>query len=540
MHCGVLVLVEKKNKFRSSLRHNFKNLETRCGCRSACFEEIYASTAVAKGKEDEDEGTYIVRSSSIMSGSLDQAVGLIAASRIEQQQQQQNGNGNAAQGEGVEKETSKRDRDNGPAKGMKRGPYKKRKKLTTTTTTDDVNETKRRRDENLEKKKRERRKHASASIDAKLDRMRKKKLVEPKKVMSTYKAFSEHDPKAKLFRRENSQLTNAEKYSKLRELWYGASEEQRAASQAHVKRDELRYQREMQMHAYKKLFVQIASALLKGEFVGTETRKPRKGYFLFESAERAMSNQALHSKDLSIKWKAMTQEERDAFNDDFEIQQQLYNSMHPIFEQKMRLIKEEEEDDDGDEEEKDARGEKENQVAKRLHIGIETKEAKVGVSERANAELHARFERTRGFEFLRDIKYLLPPLGYMRSDESNQKVKGRKYKDAMEKESGIINLGRMKIVPKMRSEFGYDILKKEIDDLSISPAIKALSSKCHLDSSSLSKISVLGSKGGVVDFDKLKAFIEKGGNDEKLDLAYAKYVKYNPPDWLSFKEELKL
>ena len=540
MHCGVLVLVEKKNKFRSSLRHNFKNLETRCGCRSACFEEIYASTAVAKGKEDEDEGTYIVRSSSIMSGSLDQAVELIAASRIEQQQQQQNGNGNAAQGEGVEKETSKRDRDNGPAKGMKRGPYKKRKKLTTTTTTDDVNETKRRRDENLEKKKRERRKHASASINAKLDRMRKKKLVEPKKVMSTYKAFSEHDPKAKLFRRENSQLTNVEKYSKLRELWYGASEEQRAASQAHVKRDELRYQREMQMHAYKKLFVQIASALLKGEFVGTETRKPRKGYFLFESAERAMSNQALHSKDLSIKWKAMTQEERDAFNDDFEIQQQLYNSMHPIFEQKMRLIKEEEEDDDGDEEEKDARGEKENQVAKRLHIGIETKEAKVGVSERANAELHARFERTRGFEFLRDIKYSLPPLGYMRSDESNQKVKGRKYKDAMEKESGIINLGRMKIVPKMRSEFGYDILKKEIDDLSISPAIKALSSKCHLDSSSLSKISVLGSKGGVVDFDKLKAFIEKGGNDEKLDLAYAKYVKYNPPDWLSFKEELKL
>ena len=104
---------------------------------------------------------------------------------------------------------------------MKRGPYKKRKKMTTMTTTDDVNETKRRRDENLEKKKRERRKHASASIDAKLDRMRKKKLVEPKKVMSTYKAFSEHDPKAKLFRRENPQLTNAEKYSKLRELWYG-------------------------------------------------------------------------------------------------------------------------------------------------------------------------------------------------------------------------------------------------------------------------------------------------------------------------------
>ena len=69
-----------------------------------------------------------------MSGSLDQAVELIAASRIEQQQQQQqqqqNGNGNAAQGEGVEKETSKRDRDNGPAKGMKRGPYKKRKKMT--------------------------------------------------------------------------------------------------------------------------------------------------------------------------------------------------------------------------------------------------------------------------------------------------------------------------------------------------------------------------------------------------------------------------
>ena len=539
--------MENKNKFRSSHRHNFKNLETRCGYRSACFEEIYASTAVAKGKEDEDEGTYIVRSSSTMSGSLDQAVELIAASRIEQQQQQQqqqqqNGNGNAAQGEGVEKETSKRDRDNGPAKCMKRGPYKKRKKLTTMTTTHDVNETKRRRDENLEKKKREKRKLASASIDAKLDRMRKKKLVEPKKVMSTYKAFSEHDPKAKLFRRENPQLTNAEKYSKLRELWYGASEEQRAASQAHVKRDELRYQREMQMHAYKKLFVQIASALLKGEFMGTETRKPRKGYFLFESAERAMSNQALHSKDLSIKWKAMTQEERDAFNDDFEIQQQLYNSMHPILEQKMRLIKEEEEDDDGDEEEKDARGEKENQVAKRLHIhiGIETKEAKVGVSERANAELHARFERTRGFEFLRDIKYSLPPLGYMGSDESNQKVKGRKYKDAMEKESGIINLGRMKIVPKMRSEFGYDILKKEIDDLSISPAIKVLSSKCHLDSSSLSKISVLGSKGGVVDFDKLKAFIEKGGNDEKLDLAYAKYVKYNPPDWVSFKEELKL
>ena len=539
--------MENKNKFRSSHRHNFKNLETRCGYRSACFEEIYASTAVAKGKEDEDEGTYIVRSSSTMSGSLDQAVELIAASRIEQQQQQQqqqqqNGNGNAAQGEGVEKETSKRDRDNGPAKGMKRGPYKKRKKMTTMTTTDDVNETKRRRDENLEKKKREKRKLASASIDAKLDRMRKKKLVEPKKVMSTYKAFSEHDPKAKIFRRENPQLTNAEKYSKLRELWYGASEEQRAASQAHVKRDELRYQREMQMHAYKKLFVQIASALLKGEFVGTETRKPRKGYFLFESAERAMSNQALHSKDLSIKWKAMTQEERDAFNDDFEIQQQLYNSMHPILEQKMRLIKEEEEDDDGDEEEKDARGEKENQVAKRLHIhiGIETKEAKVGVSERANAELHARFERTRGFEFLRDIKYSLPPLGYMGSDESNQKVKGRKYKDAMEKESGIINLGRLKIVPKMRSEFGYDILKKEIDDLSISPAIKVLSSKCHLDSSSLSKISVLGSKGGVVDFDKLKAFIEKGGNDEKLDLAYAKYVKYNPPDWVSFKEELKL
>ena len=43
----------------------------------------------SKGKEDEDEGIYIVRSSSIMSGSLDQAVELIAASRIEQQQQQQ-------------------------------------------------------------------------------------------------------------------------------------------------------------------------------------------------------------------------------------------------------------------------------------------------------------------------------------------------------------------------------------------------------------------------------------------------------------------
>jgi hypothetical protein len=196
----------------------------------------------------------------------------------------------------------------------------------------------------------------------------------------------------------------------------------------------------MQMHAYKKLFVQIASALLKGEFMGTETRKPRKGYFLFESAERAMSNQALHSKDLSIKWKAMTQEERDAFNDDFEIQQQLYNSMHPIFEQKMRLIKEEEDDDDGDEEEKDARGEKENQVAKRLHIGIETKEAKVGVSERANAELHARFERTRGFEFLRDIKYSLPPLGYMGSDESNQKSKEGNIKMRWKRKVGLLTL----------------------------------------------------------------------------------------------------
>jgi len=51
---------------------------------------------------------------------------------------------------------------------------------------------------------------------------------------------------------------------------------------------------------------------------------------------------------------------------------------------------------------------------------------------------------------------------------------------------------------------------------------------------------VLGKKGGVIDFDKLKSFIETSENNEKLDAAYEKYVKYNPPDGASFKEELKL
>ena len=192
------------------------------------------------------------------------------------------------------------------------------------------------------------------------------------------------------------------------------------------------------------------------------------------------------------------------------------------------------------EEEKDALEEKGKGVKEvKQRVGIETEETKTELNERANAELHARFERARGLEFLRDVKYLLPPLGYVGSDEKKkQKVNGRKFKDTMEKETGIINLDRMKIVPKTRSEFGYDILKKKIDNLSEVPAIQTLSSKCHLDASSLAKILV--SQGSVVDFDKFKAFVEKGGNDVELVAAFRKYVMYNPPDWASFKKELKL
>jgi len=482
-----------------------------------------------------------------MLGSLDEAAEFIASSRREQEEEQLAGGNDAVHEEGVDNATRKRGK--GSLKGVKRGPYKKRKLASTTTTTttttmrkDDENET---RSENEKKKKRslktleerrERRKRMNASIDAKLERMRQRKLLEPKKVMSAYKAFSEHDPQAKLCRRENPLLSNPEKYSKLRELWHVASDEQRAEAEVHVNRDELRYQREMQTYKYKRAFVQISEALLRGEREAAEAPKPRKGYFLFESSERAMSETVKHSKDLSIKWKAMTQEERDTFNADFTTQQHLYNSMLPIFEKKRRLLKEEDEDEDEDRVGEENDPQKENQVEKQQQIGIETKKAKSGMSERANAELRARFERARGLEFLCDVKYTLPSLGLDESD----KGKRRKYKDAMEKETGIVNLDRMKIVPKARSEFGQEILKKEIDDLSVTPSMRALSGKCNLDASSLAKIVVLGKKGSVIDFDKLKSFIETSENNEKLDAAYEKYVKYNPPDWASFKEELKL
>ena len=473
-----------------------------------------------------------------MLGSLDEAAEFIASSRREQEEEQLADGNDAEHEEGVDNATRKRGK--GSLKGVKRGPYKKKKLASTTTTMrkDDENENekkkKKKRSLKTLEERRERRKRANASIDAKLEKMRQRKLVEPKKVMSAYKAFSEHDPQAKLCRRENPLLSNPEKYSKLRQLWHVASDEQRAEAEVHVNRDELRYQREMQTYKYKRAFVQISEALLRGELEAAEAPKPRKGYFLFESSERAMSETVKHSKDLSIKWKAMTQEERDTFNADFTTQQHLYNSMLPIFEVKRRLLREEDEDEDRVGEENDAQ--KENQVEKQQQIGIETKKAKSGMSERANAELRARFERARGFEFLCDVKYSLPSLGLAESD----KEKRRKNKDAMEKETGIVNLDRMKIVPKVRSEFGQEILKKEIDDLCVTPSMRALSGKCNLDASSLAKIAVLGKKGGVIDFDKIKSFIETSENNEKLDAAYEKYVKYNPPDWASFKEELNL
>ena len=470
-----------------------------------------------------------------MLGSLDEAAELIAASRQESLEQQQIGN--AAQEEGAaddKNETRKIHIEEGIIKRGKGGPYKKKTKHENEN--DDFETKKIAKNTGTKEKKtlektRERRKRKIASIDLKLERMQKRKLVEPKKVMTAYKAFSDNNTKAKLCRSENSHLTNAEKYAKLRELWNTASEEEKAEAETHVNKDKLRYQREMQTFSYKKTFMEIAAALLRGELVTTETPKPRKPYFLFECSERANSDTIKHSKDLSKYWKSMTQDEQKSFNDDYEIQQQLYKSLQPIFQEKMKFLSEEE---------KDALEEKGKGVKEvNQRVGIETEETKTELNERANAELHARFERARGLEFLRDVKYLLPPLGYVGSDEKKkQKVNGRKFKDTMEKETGIINLDRMKIVPKTRSEFGYDILKKKIDNLSEVPAIQTLSSKCHLDASSLAKI--LGSQGSVVDFDKFKAFVEKGGNDVELVAAFRKYVMYNPPDWASFKKELKL
>ena len=109
----------------------------------------------------------------------------------------------------------------------------------------------------------------------------------------------------------------------------------------------------------------------------------------------------------------MTQDEQKSFNDDYEIQQQLYKSLQPIFQEKMKFLSEEE---------KDALEEKGKGVKEvNQRVGIETEETKTELNERANAELHARFERARGLEFLRDVKYLLPPLGYVGSDERRSK-----------------------------------------------------------------------------------------------------------------------
>ena len=81
-------------------------------------------------------------------------------------------------------------------------------------------------------------------------------------------------------------------------------------------------------------------------------------------------------------------------------------------------------------------------------VGIETEETKTELNERAIAELHARFEKSRIGIFTRR-QIFTPSLGICGSDEKKkQKVNGRKFKDTMEKETGIINLDRMKIGPR--------------------------------------------------------------------------------------------
>ena len=153
-----------------------------------------------------------------MFGSLDEAAELIAASRQESLEQQQIGN--AAQEEGAaddKNETRKMHIEEGIIKRGKRGPYKKKTKHENEN--DDFETKKIAKNTGTKEKKtlektRERRKRTIASIDLKLERMQKRKLVEPKKVMTAYKAFSDNNTKAKLCRSENSHQTNAEKYAK--------------------------------------------------------------------------------------------------------------------------------------------------------------------------------------------------------------------------------------------------------------------------------------------------------------------------------------
>ena len=425
-----------------------------------------------------------------MLGSLDEAAELIAASRQESLEQQQIGN--AAQEEGAaddKNETRKIHIEEGIIKRGKRGPYKKKTKHENEN--DDFETKKIAKNTGTKEKKtlekiRERRKRKIASIDLKLERMQKRKLVEPKKVMTAYKAFSDNNTKAKLCRSENSHLTNAEKYAKLRELWNTASEEEKAEAETHVNKDKLRYQREMQTFSYKKTFMEIAAALLRGELVTTETPKPRKPYFLFECSERANSDTIKHSKDLSKYWKSMTQDEQKSFNDDYEIQQQLYKSLQPIFQEKMKFLSEEE---------KDALEEKGKGVKEvNQRVGIETEETKTELNERANAELHARFERARGLEFLRGAN-ITPPWD-MGSDEEEAKVNGRKFKDAMKGNQ----LSTRSNENSTQDAANLVMTFEEEDRYQACPAKNPMD-KCHLDAQVCKNTR---SQGSVVDFDGSK------------------------------------
>ena len=69
----------------------------------------------------------------------------------------------------------------------------------------------------------------------------------------------------------------------------------------------------------------------------------------------------------------MTQDEQKSFNDDYEIQQQLYKSLQPIFQEKMKFLSEEE---------KDALEEKGKGVKEvNQRVGIETEETKTELNE---------------------------------------------------------------------------------------------------------------------------------------------------------------
>ena len=203
---------------------------------------------------------------------MSSGISLIETRGLEQQQIKHTQEEGAADDKN---ETRKIHIEEGIIKRGKRGPYKKKTKHENEN--DDFETKKIAKNTGTKEKKtlekiRERRKRKIASIDLKLERMQKRKLVEPKKVMTAYKAFSDNNTKAKLCR---VKIHVGGKICKVGELWNTASEEEKAEAETHVNKDKLRYQQKCK-HFHKKTFLK-SPALLEGYF---RAPKPRKPYFV--------------------------------------------------------------------------------------------------------------------------------------------------------------------------------------------------------------------------------------------------------------------